>query len=269
MKKFRGVFLFTIIASFILLGATVVLLYFSAKRQQNDRYITIDPETIQLVQLEPPKDGDPIAIIDTTLGELRIALYPDQSPDAVNNFTELAESGWYDNTYIFDSMEGVYASGGCKQKNGELNERINDPHETIERELSQDLWPFRGAVCMINTKKDSSFKNKLLGGGQYYNGSCFMFVDEVELDDDSKQELLDASENKELGQAFIERGGVPNLSQQMTIIGQTYEGLDVIDALTSLETENNGKYLVPKEDIMIKSVKIDTYSAEESSNNKQ
>ena len=124
MKKFRGVFLFTIIASFILLGATVVLLYFSAKRQQNDRYITIDPETIQLVQLEPPKDGDPIAIIDTTLGELRIALYPDQSPDAVNNFTELAESGWYDNTYIFDSMEGVYASGGCKQKNGELNELV-------------------------------------------------------------------------------------------------------------------------------------------------
>ena len=100
-----------------------------------------------------------------------------------------------------------------------------------------------------------------MGGGTFYNGSCFMFIDEVELDDESKQQLLDASDNKALGQAFIDLGGVPNLSQQATVIGQTYEGLDVIDALTSLETENNGKYMIPKEDIMINSVKIDTYSS--------
>lgn len=265
MKKFRGLFLFTIITSFILLGTTIVLLYFSAKRQQNDRYITIDPETIQLIQLESPKEGDPIAIIDTTLGEIRIALYPDRSPDAVKNFTELAESGWYDNTYVYDSMEGIYASAGCKHKNGDIDISGNESHEKIKRELSQDLWPFRGAVCMVNTAKDSSFKNKLMGGGQFYNGSCFMFLDEVELDDKSKQELLEASDNQALGQAFIDLGGVPNLSQQVTIIGQTYEGLEVIDALTSLETENNGKYMIPKEDIMIKSVKIDTYTAKNSS----
>ena len=262
MKKYRNLFLFTIITSVILLGTTVVLLYFSAKRQQNDRYITIDPDTIQLVQLEAPKDGDPIAVVDTTLGEIRIVLYPDRPPNAVKNFTELAESGWYDNTYVYDSMEGVYASAGCKQKNGELTGGADSSRERTERELSQDLWTFRGAVCMVNTAKDSSFMNKLMGGGQFYNGSCFMFVDEVELDDAAKQELLDASDNKALGQAFLDLGGVPNLSQQVTVIGQTYKGLEVIDALTSLETENNGKYMIPKEDIMIKSVKIDTYSAE-------
>jgi cyclophilin family peptidyl-prolyl cis-trans isomerase len=48
----------------------------------------------------------------------------------------------------------------------------------------------------------------------------------------------------------------------VTVIGQTYEGLDVIDALTSLETENNGKYTIPKEDIMINSVKIASYPAD-------
>lgn len=265
MKKSRRIILIIIIASALMFGATIVLLYLSAKRQQNDRYITIDPDTIQLVQLEAPEEGDPIAIVDTSLGELRFVLYPDRSPNAVKNFTELAESGWYDNTYVFDSMEGVYASAGCKQKNGDLTANYDESHEKVERELSQDLWPFRGAVCMLNTYKESTFENKLLGGGQFYNGSCFMLIDEVELDDESKQELLDASDNKELGQAFIDLGGVPNLSQQMTVIGQVYEGLEVIDALTSLETENNGKYMIPKEDIMINSVKIDTYSAENSS----
>ena len=65
MKKYRNLFLFTIITSVILLGTTVVLLYFSAKRQQNDRYITIDPDTIQLVQLEAPKDGSNMKLIRT------------------------------------------------------------------------------------------------------------------------------------------------------------------------------------------------------------
>ena len=265
MKKYRNLFLFTIITSVILLGSTLVLLYFSAKRQQNDRYITIDPDTIQLVQLEAPQEGDPVAIVDTTLGELRFVLYPDRSPNAVKNFTELAESGWYDGTYVFDSREGIYASAGCKRKNGDITGEADSSRERTERELSQDLWTFRGAVCMVNTAKDSTFANKLMGGGQFYNGSCFTFIDDVELDDAAKQELLDASDNKALGQAFLDLGGVPNLSQQVTVIGQVYDGLDVIDALTSLETENNGKYLIPKEDIMILSVKIDTYSAENGS----
>ena len=265
MKKYRSLFLFTIITSVILLGATVVLLYFSAKRQQNDRYITIDPDTIRLVQLETPKEGDPIAVVETTLGEVRFVLYPDRSPNAVGNFTELAESGWYDDTYVFDSREGIYASAGCKRKNGDISGEADSSRERTERELSQDLWTFRGAVCMVNTAKDSSFKNKLMGGGTFYNGSCFMFIDEVELDDEAKKELLDASDNKALGQAFLDLGGVPNLSQQVTVIGQVYEGLDVIDKLTSLETENNGKYMIPKDDIRVLSVKIDTYSAENNS----
>lgn len=73
---------------------------------------------------------------------------------------------------------------------------------------------------------------------------------------------MDASQNKMLGEAFAENGGIPNFSQQMTVIGQTYEGLDVVEKLASLETENSGIYKIPKEDIMINSVKIDEYKTE-------
>ena len=73
---------------------------------------------------------------------------------------------------------------------------------------------------------------------------------------------MDASQNKELGEAFAENGGIPNFSQQLTVIGQTYEGIEVVEKLASLETENSGIYKVPKEDIMINSVKIDVYKAE-------
>ena len=68
--------------------------------------------------------------------------------------------------------------------------------------------------------------------------------------------------SEELVEAFIEKGGVPNFSQQMTVIGQVYEGMDVVEKLASLDSENDGNYKVPKDDIMIISVKIGTYSQE-------
>lgn len=49
----------------------------------------------------------------------------------------------------------------------------------------------------------------------------------------------------------------------MTIIGQTYEGFDVVDALASLESEKTGSYKTPKEDVMINSITIGTYSSSE------
>ena len=52
----------------------------------------------------------------------------------------------------------------------------------------------------------------------------------------------------------------------MTVIGQTYEGLDVVEKLASLETVEGGSYSTPKEDIMIISVKIDKYSKNDDEN---
>ena len=84
-------------------------------------------------------------------------------------------------------------------------------------------------------------------------------------DEETKKQLMDASQNKELGEAFAENGGIPNFSQQMTVIGQTYEGIEIVEQLSQLETDDsqNGTYKIPKEDIMILSVTIDEYSAEE------
>lgn len=259
MKKGKSFLKILIALTVVMFGLTIVLLYFSAKRQENDRYIVVDPDTMKLIQLEAPKEGDPIAIVDTTLGEFRFVLYPEQSPNAVKNFTELAESGYYDGTYVYNAESGVYASAGSKQADGESPDSDRS-RELVERELHQDLWPFRGSVCMLNTSKDRTFKQRLMGGGTIFNGSRFALVNSIEFTDELKQELLDVSQSQELGEAFLKMGGVPNFSQQMTIIGQTYEGLDVIDAITNVETRNDGHNKAPVDDIIINSIKIDSYS---------
>lgn len=251
-----------ILISVIALALTFALMYLNTVRQQNSIYVEIDPDTMKLVQLDEPKEGDPIAIVETSVGEVRFVLYPQYSPNAVQNFTELAQSGYYDGTYIFNCDNGAYSAGGAKSTDGNVNN--DDPHEKIKRELSQDLWPFRGAVCMMNTTVDRGVKEFIFGGGTYYCGSRFEFINTIDFTDEIKEEMRSASDIDELTDAFIKLGGVPNFSQQMTVIGQVYEGLDVVDALANADAHSNGVYNIPKEDIKIISVKTGTYAPEES-----
>ena len=252
----RMVLIFTLI-----MGVTTLFVTLSGvMKANNSSYITIDPDTMELVQLNGPKDGDPIAIVDTTLGEFRFVLYPEYSPNAVANFTDLAEKGGYDDTYVFHSDSGVFSAAGAPNKDGSANDTT---HEHVKRELHQNLWPFKGAILAMNTDLDRNFKEKLLGGGTYLNGSRLFLVNTIEFTEDIIKEMKEASEDEKLAEAFIEKGGVPNFSQQMTVIGQTYSGLDVIEKLASLETEDKNGFKSPVEDIKIKSVKLSTYSADE------
>lgn len=259
----RKLLALVLIVGILMLALTFLMLYLTTQQEENNRAITIDPDTMELVQLETPNEGDPIAIVDTSLGEFRFVLYPEYSPAAVKNFIDRAESGYYDGTYVFNSESGVYSYAGSKIKSGEITDDHDESYEKVERELHQNLWPFKGAICSIPTYSERSFKEKLLGGGTYYNGTRFAILNNIELDDDTKQELLDNSASEELGQAFIKQGGIPNLSQQMTIIGQTYEGLDVVEQLSSLESENNGYYKIPKDEVMINSVVISEYGVDD------
>lgn len=257
----RSVLIFTLIMGIM---AFLVMLN-SNIRANNNSYIVVDPETMELVQLEGPKEGDPIAIVDTTLGEFRFVLYPQYSPNAVKNFTDLANSGYYNGTYVFNSDSGAYSAIGSPNKNGTVNDKS---HELVSRELHENLWPFKGAVCAMTTTVDKGVKEFLFGGGTYYNGSRLALVNTIEFDEQMKADLREVSESKELAEAFIEKGGIPNFSQQMTVIGQTYEGMEVIEQLASLETENQGAYKIPKDDIMIISVEIDEYGAENADSKK-
>ena len=252
----RLVLIFTIIMGI----SSLTVMLGGVMRERNNSYITIDPETMDLVQLKEPEEGAPIAVMDTTLGEIRFVLYPDRSPNAVANFTELANSGYYNNTFIFHSESGVYSMGGAPNKDGSAKD---DSHERVERELNQDLWPFKGAICVMNTTVKQSLKDKILGGGTYYNGSRFLILNTVEFTEEFNKELRESSESEKLADAFIEKGGVPNFSQQMTVIGQIYSGMEVAEKLAGLETKSGGAYNFPVEDVMINSVTIGKYSSEE------
>lgn len=259
VKKLRIAVLICFILFIISLCFVACNNYYAEKSR-----IDIDVNTIEFVQFDEPKEGDTIAVIRTTLGDIKAVLYPEYSPNAVQNFIELAESGYYDNTYVFHSEKGVYTAMGSPLKDGTLPDDYDKSRELVEVELNQNLWPFRGAICSMTTTVDRSFWDYLKSEATYYCGSRFSILNSIEFTDEVKEEIYTYSSDTKLPDAFVEHGGIPNFSQQMTIIGQTYEGFDVIEKLTDLEvkvnenTTDNSK--IPVDDIMVISVEIGTYS---------
>ena len=250
---------------FSLILAIICLIYMIVSRllYEKSRYV-IDLDTMELVQLEEPKNDDTVAVIDTSLGEIKFVLYPQYAPNAVQNFIELAESGYYDNTYVFHSENGLYSAAGAPEKNGDLPENFDKSRELVKREVHQNLWPFKGALCCLSTAFEQTFWQRFTGNGTYYCGSRFAMLNSIEMTDDIKKQIHDQSNSDELTDAFTENGGIPDFSQNITVIGQTYEGLDIVEALSTLETaESDGATKVPVEDVMINSVKITTYAEAE------
>lgn len=258
----------SVLGIFLMVSAVLsfIVFYFTVMASQQG-YQYIDPDTLRLVQTEDIPDGAPIAVVDTSLGEFRAVLYPEYAPQTVAQFTELAESGFYNNTYVFEIKNGVYFSAGSADNDGNLPANLPPEREQVPRELHQDLWPFKGALCAMDTGSDGGVFKRLFKTETRFSGTRFLAVDSVDFSDSEfLQQFREASGSKELADTFERLGGVPNFSQQMTIFGQIYEGLDVLDAICAAETYDTPSstgYTPPKEDILIRSVRIGTYGEDE------
>ena len=231
-------------------------------------YHYIDPDTLELVQIQDIPDGAPTAVIETSLGEIRAVLYPEYAPNTVSQFISLAEKGWYNDTCIFEAKNNVYFAAGSADSSGTLKTPpVFENQEKVPQELHQNLWPFRGALCALTTSTDTSFSKRLFKNETYYTGSRFMLLNSVDFSDEEfVTQFREASGSELLADTFLNLGGVPNFSQQITVFGQAYSGLDVISQITSLplaEDANQQGYTPPLEEIKILSVTISSYSQED------
>ncbi len=247
----------------ILMSIISFLVFYLIVMLSSKNYKYINPDEMELVQMQEIPEGSPTAIIETSLGEIRAVLYPEYAPETVAQFISLAESGFYDNTYVFEQKHEVYFAAGSHMESGALDD-TKESNEHIPREVHQNLWPFKGALCAMTTSVEGGFFARLTGGTEYFTGSRFLVVNSVDFTEEFITELREASSSEELAEAFIAMGGVPNFSQQLTIFGQAYAGLDLVEQIAcapvELETNMNG-YTTPIEECRILSVTISEYGA--------
>ncbi|WP_086269530.1 peptidylprolyl isomerase [Campylobacter devanensis] len=127
------------------------------------------------------------AVIKTDKGDMIAELYPDETPQTVANFVELAKSGFYDGLNFHRVIPNFVIQGGCPYGNG-----IGGPGWRIKCEcVGQKRKHNRGSLSMAHAGRDT-------GGSQFFvchsaqphlNGVHTIFG---ELIDDESKSVLDA-----------------------------------------------------------------------------
>lgn len=197
-------------------------------------------------QLAGPREGDPIAVFDTSLGEIRVVLFPQQAPMAVKNFTGLCEKGYYNNTSFHRAVYGFVVQGGDASGTGHKGSTIWDA--PYPPEFSQTLRHFSGALCAATSPKDP-----LSTASQFY------FVQSLpkKMDDELRQRMTEAGTDPAVLDLYDEVGGLGYLDYTDTVFGQIYQGMDVVDEIARLETDENDR---PLEEVLVNSVTVSTFA---------
>ncbi|MDQ2086437.1 peptidylprolyl isomerase [Herbivorax sp. ANBcel31] len=193
---------------------------------------------MEFEQLKIPQPGETIAVMTTSMGDIKIRLFPDIAPMAVENFTTHAQDGYYDDLIFHRVMDDFMIQGGDPLGTGTGGRSIWG--EPFEDEFDDSIRHFRGALSMANS-------------GPNTNNSQFFIVQNKEVGADSLRAAGQAGASRELLEKYYQVGGTPHLDDNHTVFGQVYEGLDVVDEITSVEVDGRDR---PEEEIKIISIEI-------------
>ena len=189
-------------------------------------------------------EDEAVVKITTNKGDITVKLFPKYAPLAVENFLTHAKEGYYDGLLFHRVINNFMIQTGDPKGDGTGGESIwkgkdtsKDSGAGFENEYSPYLYNLRGALAMANS-------------GPNTNGSQF-YINQNKEDWSSKlpterfpARIIEAYKN----------GGNPTLDGgNYTVFGQVIDGMDVVDKIAEVETDDKDK---PKEDVKIEKMEI-------------
>ena len=105
---------------------------------------------------ETNEGKNPIAILETNMGNIKIELFKDKSPITVDNFVKLSEDGFYENVIFHRVIDNFMIQGGDPDGTG-----MGGPGYTIKDEFSDLTFNKKGLLAMANAGPDT-------GGSQFF-----------------------------------------------------------------------------------------------------
>ncbi len=230
----------------------------------NQTVLNLSHTEYGLTQLDEPADGQEVAIIDTSEGIIKIALYREHAPNTVEYFVNLVESGFYDDNYFYNieptggfflfgtnkadgvviGEDEVLAEGEAEVEGKFPQEYYDAEHAVNENEFSTELWPFKGSFLSVGLDYEGT-------------GAFLCAVNTIEYTEEVKTAILEAEDeegnpiNPELAQAFFDNGGIPQYAGVFTVFAQTYEGMDVLEKISTMSLEDS--------DLKINKITIEKY----------
>ncbi len=188
---------------------------------------------------EKPYPGETVALMEIkNYGTIKIKLFEEVAPKAVENFIGLAKEGYYNNVTFHRVIEDFMVQGGDPTGTGSGGESYFGTE--FGPEYKDGYFPYRGTLCMASVP---GIENSL--------SSQFFIVQ-------AGPKTVSAEQADELptsiAREYMERGGTPHLYKQHTVFGYVYEGMDIVDKIAKTKTNENDK---PLQDVIIKNIKIE------------
>ena len=165
--------------------------------------------------------GNPVVVMETSLGAITIELDRDQAPTSVQNFLAYVNSGFYEGTVFHRVIPRFMIQGGGMT--ADLNRKATK--EPIKNEATNGLKNARGTLAMART-------------GDVNSATSQFFINTAD-----NRALDHRSTNpSEFGYA---------------VFGKVTDGMDIVDKIEAVQTETRGLFLnVPTEPVVIKSVRV-------------
>ena len=189
-------------------------------------------------QVAEPKKGETIAIIHIkNYGDIKVKFFNEVAPKAVENFISQAKTGYYNGVIFHRVINDFMIQGGDPTGTGRGGQ--SKWGKAFEDEFDYSLVPYRGALCMANSGKNT-------------NGSQF-FIEQAKYDEKTYTLLKNNGYPDNLLEAYKQYGGSMHLFGAHTVFGQVIEGMDVVDKIAACKTDEDDK---PVEDVVIESIEI-------------
>lgn len=168
-------------------------------------------------------EKNPTAIIETSMGNVKVELFADKAPLSVKNFLEYANSGYYKDTVFHRVIPGFMAQGGG---------------------LTAALQPKPGDRPPIKNEAGNGLKND--------RGTLAMARAGV-VDSATAQFFINVVNNDFLNHRDETQGGFG-----YAVFGKVIDGMDVVDKMVAAPQKRQNAVFqnVPETPIVIKSVKI-------------
>lgn len=213
-------------------------------------------------QLEEPEKGEEIAVFTTNKGVIKIKLCPEEAPKAVENFKGLINEGYYDGLTFHRVINGFMIQGGDPNGDGTGGESIWGGK--FEDEYNGDMYHFRGALAYANSGIDTNGSQFYIVQSPAIEEGYFDYIDQVVNQYGDSEILYDSNSGKIVRTNYSDKakeeynslGGTPYLDFGYTVFGQVIEGMDVVDAIAAVETDDSDK---PTEDVIIEKAEIVKY----------
>jgi cyclophilin family peptidyl-prolyl cis-trans isomerase len=162
--------------------------------------------------------ANPVVVMETNMGTIKIELFEDKSPITVKNFLGYVKDKHYDGLVFHRVIDGFMIQGG----GFEPGMKEKKTKEAIKNESGNKLSNLRGTLAMARTSDPDS-------------ATAQFFINVKD------NKFLDGSDDK-AGYAVFAR---------------VIEGMDVVDKIKGVKTGTKmGFKDVPEEDVVIKSVKL-------------